>query len=104
MSNETMNVDAKKHGITIGCIRGNLYINDSGIRTDGEMTGISGVKECATCKWATITHGQRTITRGNVIINQNGGRNIDCHYQGSKDIDMRGDEMKCSAWEKEVSK
>ena len=48
MSNETVNVDANKHGITIGYIRGNLYINDSGIRTDGEMTGISGVKECAT--------------------------------------------------------
>ena len=53
MSNETMQAETKQHGITIGCIRGNLYINDSGIRTDGEMTGISGVKECATCKWAS---------------------------------------------------
>lgn len=103
MSNETMNADAKKHGITIGYITGDLYISDSGINIGGEATCISGVKECDTCKWATITHGQRTITRGNVIINQNGGRNIDCHYQGSKDIDMRGDEMKCSAWE-EASK
>lgn len=99
MSNETMNADAKKHGITIGYITGDLYISNDGIRTDGEMVGVSGLKECATCKWATIAHEPRTITGRTVIINQNGGRNIDCHYRGSKDIDMRGDEMKCSAWE-----
>lgn len=65
----------------------------------GKMIGVSGIKECDTCKWADIHDGPRTIVRNEVTIIQNGKHCIDCTNPGDKIINMRDDGMKCSGWE-----
>lgn len=70
----------------------------SRVTIGGEMIGVAGIRTCDTCGWAEIHEGRRTIVKGNVTIIQNGGHNIDCKNTGSKDMDFRSGEMKCSGW------
>ena len=68
------------------------------ITLGGKMSGVCGIRECSTCRWARIHHGSRVTGTGNKVCTQNAAVIVDCTNTSPKMMDMSGEDLKCSGY------
>lgn len=65
----------------------------------GPMSGVAGIGECETCRWASVFSGERMITTwGGTVILQKGESIIDCLNTGDKSITLGDGPTRCTGW------